>query len=128
MRNIVVSVGNNLMAEAITQTLADSGEFKPFRVLVGKKVDLANQCQIMNAETLLAEVSYASGTTFDKRISEVAAVRRVMPDCKIILLCDENSAPDIARAVMLAKKDGVIDAFFYSSVTTKYLVASLTAL
>jgi hypothetical protein len=51
-----------------------------------------------------------------------------LPNCKIVLLCDENSAPDIAREVMIAKKDGLIDAFFYSSVTAKYLIAALSAL
>jgi hypothetical protein len=43
-------------------------------------------------------------------------------------LCDENSAPDNAKDVMLAKKDGKIDAFFYTSVTQNYLLAALEAL
>ena len=55
-------------------------------------------------------------------------LKNKLPDCKIVLLCDENSAPDIARRVMLAKKEGLIDAFFYSSVTAKYLIAALSAL
>ena len=44
------------------------------------------------------------------------------------MLCDENSAPEIAREVANAKKDGLIDAFFYSSVTEKYLTAVLASL
>ena len=129
MKKIVVSIGNGLLAEAITQMLTDSGEFQPFQFTVGtKKNDIVGQCEMLSAETLIAEVSYASGTTIDTRIAEVKELRKKLPNCKIVLLCDENSAPDIAREVMIAKKDGLIDAFFYSSVTAKYLIAALSAL
>jgi hypothetical protein len=129
MKKIVVSIGNGLLAEAITQMLTDSGEFQPFRLPVGtKKNDIVGQCEMLSAETLIAEVSYAGGTTIDTRIAEVKELRKKLPNCKIVLLCDENSAPDIAREVMIAKKDGLIDAFFYSSVTAKYLIAALSAL
>ena len=129
MKKIVVSIGNGLLAEAITQMLTDSGEFQPFRLPVGtKKNDIVRQCEMLSAETLIAEVSYAGGTTIDTRIAEVKELRKKLPNCKIVLLCDENSAPDIAREVMIVKKDGLIDAFFYSSVTAKYLIAALSAL
>ena len=129
MKKIVVSIGNGLLAEAITQMLTDSGEFQPFRLPVGtKKNDIVDQCEMLSAETLIAEVSYANGTTIGARIAEVKELRKKLPNCKIVLLCDENSAPDIAREVMNAKKDGLIDTFFYSSVTTKYLSAALYSL
>ena len=129
MKKIVVSIGNGLLAEAITQMLTDSGEFQPFRLPVGtKKNDIVDQCEMLSAETLIAEVSYANGTTIGTRIAEVKELRKKLPNCKIVLLCDENSAPDIAREVMNAKKDGLIDTFFYSSVTTKYLLAALYSL
>lgn len=129
MKKIVVSIGNGLLAEAITQMLTDSGEFQTFRFPVGtKKNDIVGQCEMLSAETLIAEVSYAGGTTIDTRIAEVKELRKKLPNCKIVLLCDENSAPDIAHEVMIAKKDGLIDAFFYSSVTAKYLIAALSAL
>ena len=129
MKKIVVSIGNGLLAEAITQMLTDSGEFQPFRLPVGtKKNDIVDQCEMLSAETLIAEVSYANGTTIGARIAEVKQLRKKLPNCKIVLLCDENSAPDIAREVMNAKKDGLIDTFFYSSVTTKYLLAALSSL
>ena len=129
MKKIVVSIGNGLLAEAITQMLTDSGEFQPFRLPVGtNKNDIVDQCEMLSAETLIAEVSYANGTTIGARIAEVKELRKKLPNCKIVLLCDENSAPDIAREVMNAKKDGLIDTFFYSSVTTKYLLAALSSL
>ena len=129
MKKTVVSIGNGLLAEAITTMLTDSGEFQPYRVPVGsKKDDVVAHCKMLSADMLIAEVSYASCMSIGTRMSEAKRLRFIYPECQIVLLCDENSSPEIARQVMLAKKDGVIDAFFYSSVTVKYLLAALEAL
>ena len=119
MKNIVVCIGNGLLSEAIMNMLRSSGEFKPFRVLIQKKSNIANDCEALSADILLLDVSYASGTTMETRLKEVKQVREKIPTCKLVMLCDENSVPDIAREVANAKKDGLIDAFFYSSVTDK---------
>ena len=44
MKNIVVCIGNGLLSEAIIKMLKNSGEFKPFRVLIQKKSNIANDC------------------------------------------------------------------------------------
>ena len=127
MKNIVVCIGNGLLSEAIIKMLKNSGEFKPFRVLIQKNSNIANDCEALSTDILLLDVSYASGTTMETRLNEVKQVREKIPLCKLVMLCDENSAPDIAREVANAKKDGLIDAFFYSSVTEKYLTAALAS-
>ena len=129
MKKVVISVQNGLLAEGIAQMLRDGGAFEPYRSTPGSKKESAIQiCQMMAADLLLAEVSYASGATIDKRLKEVKELRKNHPACKIAFLCDENSSPEIAREVMTAKKDGLIDGFFYSSVTAKYLAAALESL
>ena len=129
MVKILVSIQNGLLAEAMVTMLRESGEFEPSRMQVGiKKGDIALECEMLDAQMVLMEVSYANGTTFETRLQEVKRIRSRMPNCKIVLLCDENSAPDIAREVMLVKKDGLIDNFFYSSVTARYLLSALLAL
>ena len=55
-------------------------------------------------------------------------VRAVSPESKIVLLCDENAEKDVAYSVKAAKQDGRIDAFFYASVSTSYLIAALDTL
>ena len=45
-----------------------------------------------------------------------------------IRLVTERKPAILVLDMMLAKKDGAIDAFFYASVTTKYLQAALEAL
>lgn len=128
MKKIVVCIGNGLLSEAIVQMLKQSGEFQPIRVLVQKRSGVVRDCEAISADILLMDVSYASGATIETRLDEVKQARRIIPECKLALLCDENSAPDLAREVALAKKDGLIDAFFYSSVTEKYLTAALASL
>jgi len=129
MNKTVISIQNGLLAEAIERMLDDSGEFISVRIPVGgKKEDLTTLCREYGAQMLIAEVSYSADTSVDVRLKEAAEVREALPDCKIVFLCDENSAPDIARRVMLARQDRVIDAFFYSSVTARYMLAVLTSL
>lgn len=129
MKNIVVCIGNGLLSEAIIKMLKNSGEFKPFRLLIQKKSNIANDCEALSADILLIDVSYAFGTTIETRLNEAKQVREKASSCKIVMLCDENSAPEIALEVANAKKDGFIDAFFYSSsVTEKYLTAVLASL
>ena len=129
MIKIVVSIQNGLLAEAMTAMLRESGEFIPYRVSVGgKSGSIVTESEMLEAQMVLAEVSYANGTTVETRLKEVKELRKKLPACKIVLLCDENSAPSIAREVMMAKKDGLIDGFFYSSVTAKYILAALLAL
>jgi len=129
MTNIVINIQNGLLAEAITSMLYDSGEFQPYRVDIGnKKNGLVDNCEMLSADIVVAEVSYTNATSVEARLREAKELRRRLPSCKIVLLCDENSAPNIARDVALIKKDGYIDNFFYSSVTAKYLLAALSAL
>ena len=129
MVKILVSIHNGLLAEAMTAMLRESGEFEPFPISAGNKnSDIARECELLDVQMVLLEVSYANGTTLETRMKEVRQIRSAVPNCKIVLLCDENSSPEIARNVMLAKKDGLIDNFFYSSVTARYILAALLAL
>ena len=128
MRRIVVSVQNGLLSEALTQMLHNYGEFEPYRVAVDRKKRTVPACVAWNAEIVLMEASQASCTCLNERLAEVEQIRAAVPDCKIVFLCDENTSPEIAQKLITLKKNREIDAFYYSSVTGKYLVAALYAL
>ena len=128
MRKIVVSIQNGLLAEAMTSLLGRSGEFEPYRTVAGKKSRTVADCMACSADIVLMEVSHAPGMTVEARMREGEQIRQMVPGCKIVLLCDENVSPEIARDVVSAKKAGRIDAFYYSSLTGKYLVAALYAM
>ena len=128
MREIVVSVQNTLLSEAVARSLAETGEFRVEQVLPGKTNDTLSLCCAMQAEILLMEVSRLPAYTLESRLKLIECVRRAMPNCKFVLLCDENSDPELARRVMIVRQDRLIDAFFYTSVTPGYLTAAVEAL
>jgi DNA-binding NarL/FixJ family response regulator len=128
MRRIVVSIQNGLLAEGLTEMLRQSGEFEPYRVAADQKKRTVPACMACGADLVLMEVSQAAGSTMPERMEEVAQLLLMVPDCRIVFLCDENISPEIARNVVSLKKKREIDAFYYSSVTGKYLIAALYAL
>ena len=128
MRKIVVSIQNGLLGEALTSLLQLSGEFEPYRAAVDKNKRTVSACVACHADLVLMEVTQTAHANLEGRLLEGEQIRQLVPGCKIVLLCDENVSPDIAREVVEAKKSGRIDAFYYSSVTGKYLVAALYAL
>ena len=128
VRKIVLSIQNGLLGEALTSLLQLSGEFEPFRAAVDKNKRTVSACVACHADLVLMEVTHTAHANLEGRLLEGEQIRQLVPGCKIVLLCDENVSPDIAREVVAAKKSGRIDAFYYSSVTGKYLVAALYAL
>ena len=128
MRDIMISIRNDLVAEAVIRSLEETGEFNPFKLLFEREDEVTRECKVQMPEMLLAEVAFGQRTDLKTRLNEAKTIRETVPGCKIVFLCDENSAPDIAHGVMQAKKDGLIDNFFYSSVGSRYLTAALTAL
>jgi len=128
MRDIVISIRNDLIAEAVMRGLEESGEFQPFKLLFSRDDEVVHECARIQPEMLLCEVAFGKHTNFEARLKESSEVKKVLKNCKVIFLCDENSSPALAKRVMQAKRDGLIDDFFYSSVGTRYLIAALTAL
>ncbi len=55
-------------------------------------------------------------------------VKSYCPDCKIVLVVDENTEKKLADKVRRAKKDGLIDNFLYGSVSSTYLSAVVDTL
>ena len=128
MREIVVSVQNTLLSEAVARSLAETGEFRVEQVLPGKTGDTFSLCRAVQADILLMEVSRLPAYTLESRLKLIECVRRAMPNCKFVLLCDENSDPELAHRVKIARQDHKIDAFFYTSFTPGYLTAAVEAL
>ncbi len=128
MRDIILSIRNNLVCEALTRSLEESGEFRPYKLLFSRENEVLRECKALSPDILLLEVAFGRRTDLKTRLAEASEVRQNSPNCKIIFLCDENSSPELANQVVQAKRDGQIDAFFYASVGTRYLVAALTAI
>lgn len=128
MRRIIVSIQNGLLADTLTKLMESSGEFEPYRVSADRREQTVSACVACKADIVLMEVTWVQSTSLEVRLNEGKQIRQLVPDCKIVLLCDEKVSPEIACSVIEAKRTGQIDAFYYSSLTGKYLMAALYAL
>lgn len=128
MKRILLSIQNQLLSEAIFAALTRTGDFRPEQVLTDRLQDTMYLCTALQSEILLMDVAGSPNATMERRLETGQQVRGALPECKIVLLCDENADPVIARQVKEAKQMKQIDAFFYASVTTSYLTAALDAL
>ena len=127
MRNIVLSIQNGLLAEAIAMALKKTGNFRVYTCMPAQAGKVPQICRTMDADILMMDVSTAPGASLPQRLLAGESVRRYLPACRQVLMCDDSAYPELARQVMLAKQDGRIDEFFYCSVTASYLVAMLEA-
>ena len=68
MREIVVSMQNTLLSEAVAWSLAETGEFRVKQVLPGKTGDTFSLCRAAQADILLMEVSHLPAYTLENRL------------------------------------------------------------
>lgn len=127
MRRIVVDMQNFLFADAIARALksADSDFDVRKSESPDKTVELCSLCQ---PYALLMEVTSYTPWTLEERLKIRDEVKQRMPDCKIVLIVDENAEKKLAQRVLQGKKDGLIDNFIYGSISASYLSAVIDTL
>ena len=120
MRRIVINMQNALFCNAIADTLRRSGnELEPYVVATPDKV--VDECKWIAPYVLLMEVTGYTPWKLSERMKLRDAVKEKNPDCKIVLVVDENAEKEVAKQVKQAKKDGLIDQFIYGSISATYL-------
>lgn len=120
MRRVVVNMQNSLFSHAISESLRRSGnELDPYPVDSPDKV--VDTCKWIAPYALLLEVTGYTPWKLEQRMGIRNAIREQQPQCKIVLVVDENTEKDAARNVRQAKKDGLIDQFIYGSISASYL-------
>ena len=124
MKIILLGMCNRLIEASIKHILNQTEDFQVYSVHPGK-CEIAKECKAVAADILLLEVAYNPGSTLDDCLSEVEILQLLRPECKVILVCDENSVPGIARKIAMAKKDRLIDDFMYLPVSESYFTAIL---
>ncbi len=120
MRRIVINMQNLLFGNAISETIRRSGnELEPYTVASPDQV--VADCKWILPYALLMEVTGYTPWLLAERLKIRDAVKEKHPDCKIVLIVDENAESAIAKQVKEAKKDGRIDQFIYGSISASYL-------
>lgn len=120
MRRIVINMQNSLFCNAIADTLRNSENgFDTYTVELPEKV--VDECKWLCPYALLMEVTGYTPWKLAERMKIRDEVKTVYPDCKLVLIVDENAEKDVAKLVKQAKKDGLIDQFIYGSISATYL-------
>ncbi|MGN0486855.1 MAG: hypothetical protein ACI4GB_06435 [Acutalibacteraceae bacterium] len=127
MRRIVVDMQNALFADAIATALQKFDS--DFDVIQSESPDKTPEiCEVINANILIMEVTSYRPWELEARMKIRDSLKRTNPNCKIVLIVDENTEKKLADKVRLAKKDGLIDEFLYGSVSAAYLSAVVDTL
>ncbi len=127
MKRVVLAIKNGLISEAVTLALKRAG-FAVEKAVTQSASQILLACEAVYAELLVMDVTRTGDGTFDLRMQTVKSVKAQNPLIKVALLCDKVSDAAIADKVKSAKETGAIDAFFYESVPSDYLVDALDAL
>ena len=127
MRRVVVDMQNALFADAIAVALQKFDS--DFEVCQSESPDkTADMCVFTEANILIMEVTAYTPWKLEERMKIRAELKKTNPNCKIVLVVDENTEKKLADKVRQAKKDGLVDNFIYGSVSSTYLSAVIDAL
>lgn len=122
MKRIVLDMQCAMFADAISQALERCDP--DFCIQRAESPDTtAALCKSSLAYALIMEVTGYTPWRLAERLHLRDEVKRQCPDCKVLLLVDENADRALAANVLQAKKDGRIDNFIYASVSPAYLAA-----
>lgn len=126
MKTILVSIPNSLMAGGICMYLEQSPDLKVNRH--NERRSIAGMCIDAKADVLLAEARPYSPYTVSDWLDERDTIKAKLPDFKLALVVDENSCPETAEEVQEARAKGLLDLFFYGSVSGEYITAVIASL
>ena len=126
MKSIVVSIPNTLLSGGLCLYLEKEPDFRVFRE--DRLAQLSDTCVAVGAGVLLVEVRRYSPYTVKEWLKRSEEVKEKLPQCKAAFVVDENSSPEVAEEVRQAKGKGLIDAFFYGTVSGEYLAAVVGSL
>ena len=127
MQKIVVDIQNFLFADSIAAAFRNS-DYDIDVVRAETPNDTVELCQMYKPFVLIMEVTGYTPWLLCDRLRLRDEVKSVCPDCKIALLVDSNTEKQAAKDIRDAKKNGIIDQFFYGSMTAEYLIDQIYAM
>ena len=127
LRRVVIDMQNTLFADAVAEALRRfDSDFEPIMSESSEKILFL--CDSVLANVLIMEVTAYTPWKLEERMKIRDKLKKTNPDCKIVLVVDENTEKKLADQVRQVKKDGLIDNFIYGSVSSTYLSAVIDTL
>ena len=127
MQKIVVDMQNYLFADSVAAAFKIS-DYDIDVVRAESPMNTVELCRLYKPFVLIMEVTGYTPWLLCERLKLRDKVKTVCPECKIALIVDSNSEKQAARDIRDAKKNGLIDQFFYGSMTAEYLMDQIYAM
>ena len=127
MKKIVVDMQNFLFGDSIAAAFKNAN-FDIDVVRAETSQDTVELCRVYKPFVLVMEVTAYTPWLLSERLKLRDEVKAVCPDCKIALIVDSNTEKQAAKDIRDAKKNGIIDQFFYGSMTAEYLMDQIYAM
>ena len=127
MQKIVVDMQNYLFADSVAAAFKNS-DYDIDVVRAESPMNTVELCRLYKPFVLIMEVTGYTPWLLCVRLKLRDKVKTVCPECKIALIVDSNSEKQAARDIRDAKKNGLIDQFFYGSMTAEYLMDQIYAM
>ena len=127
MKKIVVDLQNYLFADSIAVAFRNSN-YDIDVVRAETPQDTVELCRVYKPFVLIMEVTAYTPWLLCERMKLRDEVKATCPDCKIALIVDSNTEKQAAKDIRDAKKNGIIDQFFYGSMSAEYLMDQIYAM
>lgn len=122
MKKIVLDIQSGIHAHNMERMLMQ--ELDDCQVIISESPDSTPEwCKTHKPDVLLMEVKAFSPWMFSERMAIREKVKRNAESCRIILFVDDESDGELTEKVRQAKRDGLIDAFLFGSVSENYFAA-----
>ena len=122
MKKIVLDIQSGIHAHNMERMLMQ--KLDDYQVVISESPDsTAGWCRSHRPDVLLMEVKAYSPWMFSERMDICKKMKQMMPECRIILFVDDESDSNLIARVRQVKRDGVIDAFLFGSVSDNYFAS-----
>ena len=122
MKKIVLDIQSNIHAHTMERMLMQ--ELDDCQVVISESPDsTAEWCKTHRPDVLLMEVKMFSPWMFSERMAIRDKVKRSTENCRVVLFVDDESNKNLTEEVRQAKREGLIDAFLFDSVSENYFAS-----
>ena len=119
MKKNVLDIQSNIHAHTMERMLMQ--ELDDCQVVISESPDsTAEWCKTHRPDVLLMEVKMFSPWMFSERMAIRDKVKRSTENCRIVLFVDDESNKNLTEEVLQAKREGLIDAFLFVSISENY--------
>lgn len=122
MKKIVLDIQSDIHAQTMERMLMQ--KLDDCQVVISESPDTtAEWCGTHRPDVLLMEVKAYSPWMFKQRMTIRDKVGRSVENCRIILFVDDDTDGELTEQVRQAKREGLIDAFLFGSVSENYFAS-----